>query len=86
MSHEEEFSDFSPSGEEAAEASFHFFINDLNHYVKAAKWGPRIAETIDEETFSILLNQLVMRAGGYSPMGEWVNILKQVMEKIEEAK
>jgi hypothetical protein len=55
---EDGFIDASPTPEEEAEASFYFFIQDVQTYTKSGKWGPRIWQSLDEETKEIWRNLL----------------------------
>jgi hypothetical protein len=61
---EDDFAVGQPSPEEEAEASFYFFIQDLNHYAQSGKFGPRIWEAASEETRRILTNQVVFNDVG----------------------
>lgn len=60
-----------PTPEEEAEASFYFFIQDVQTYVKSGKWGPRIWDSLDEETKEVLRNQVKMEMAGYSMKGSF---------------
>jgi hypothetical protein len=55
---EDGFIDASPTPEEEAEASFYFFIKDVETYTKSGKWGPRIWKSLDEETKEIWRNMM----------------------------
>lgn len=55
---------YQPSPEEEAEASFYFFIQEFNHYAQSGKFGPRIWDSISEETRSIIRNQVVFKDVG----------------------
>ncbi len=54
-----------PTPEEEAEASFYFFIQDVQTYSKAGKWGPRIWQSLDEETKEIWRNMTRLESLGY---------------------
>lgn len=60
-----------PSPEEEAEASFYFFIQDVQTYFKNGKWGPRIWKCLDEETRTIIRNQVKMEMVGYDMEGSF---------------
>lgn len=67
-----EYEDFDigqPTPEEEAEAAFYFFIQDLNHYAQNGKFGPRIWNSVSEETRRVLTNQVVFRDVG--PKFQW---------------
>lgn len=64
----EEAEDFTTS-EEDAEASFHFFIQDVNWYVQNGTWGPKIWEALSEETRLILSNFVHLQDMGYKMKG-----------------
>lgn len=60
-----------PTPEEEAEAAFYFFIQDLNHYAQNGKWGPRLWESISEETRCIIRNQVKLEMMGYDMKGSF---------------
>lgn len=55
---EDDFAVGQPTPEEEAEASFYFFIQDLNHYAQSGKFGPRIWKSASEETRLVFSNQV----------------------------
>lgn len=57
------------TSEESAEASFYFFIQDCAFYAKSGKWGPRLWKSFDEETKTILKNQMMLEDMGYQIKG-----------------
>ncbi len=71
LSPDEDFSgeEASPTSEESAEASFHFFIKDCEWYAKNGKYGPRLWKSLDEETKAILKNQMMLEEMGYQIKG-----------------
>ena len=55
---DEDFDIEEPTPEEHAEASFYFFIQELNHYAQSGKFGPRIWKAASEETRQVFRNQV----------------------------